>query len=230
MAHNKGNMQITLNPSVIQQIKSLQTGSEKAVKSTVSDFKSRGPGWVASAVTAMYNIKKAEIIPAKEKKNKDKRMAGSIKASGDTIGTMSITYEGRLLTPVHFGMRPSTPPEGRSYTLKATIFKGKPTVIGRYKNKQIRPGGPFSEKSHNILMSTGAKDDKDGDEKKVKYIPFQRMSRSRKDIKKFTTVSVPQMITNEAVAEQINASINEGLGKRLEHHLKRFAGKKNSQK
>jgi hypothetical protein len=45
------------------------------------------------------------------------------------------------------------------------------------------------------------------------------MSKNRKDIKKFTTLSVPQMITNEEVANDIRATLNENIEKRLDHHI-----------
>ena len=51
------------------------------------------------------------------------------------------------------------------------------------------------------------------------YIPFQREGDGRTPIKSIKTVSVPQMITNPQVSEKITEAIDEGLRKRLEHHL-----------
>ena len=51
------------------------------------------------------------------------------------------------------------------------------------------------------------------------YIPFQREGDRRTPIKSIKTVSVPQMITNPRVSEKITEAIDEGLRKRLEHHL-----------
>ena len=45
------------------------------------------------------------------------------------------------------------------------------------------------------------------------------MSKNRKDIKKFTTLSVPQMITNEEVSKDIRSTLNENIEKRLDHHM-----------
>lgn len=70
-------------------------------------------------------------------------MAGSIQITGETIEELAITYKGRLLTPVHFGMTPKAPPRGKSYTLKASVLKGQKKVIGRYLNTRT-PSGPFS--------------------------------------------------------------------------------------
>ena len=160
--------------------------------------------------------KKSEITPSGS--GKPKKMAGSIQVRGETIEEMTITYSGRLLTPVHFGMTPKTPPAGKSYTLKMQVVKGQKKVIGRYKNTRT-PGGPYSERSHNILMGTG-NTKADG----VGYIPFQRMSRTRTDIQKFTTISVPQMITSDRTNEAIMLRLNTETSKRLEHHMKRALG------
>ena len=145
-------------------------------------------------------------------------MAGSINITGDTIEELTLVYKGRLLTPVHFGMTPKAPPAGKSYTLKAQILKGSKKVIGRYKNTRT-PGGPFSQRSHNILMGTG-NTKADG----TSWIPFQRMSKTRTDIQKLTTISVPQMITSDRTNEAIMLRINTETAKRLDHHMKRALG------
>lgn len=116
-------------------------------------------------------------------------------------------------------MTPKAPPRGKSYTLKASVLKGQKKVIGRYLNTRT-PGGPYSERSHNILMGTG--NTKDGG---VSAIPFQRMSRTRTDIKKFTTISVPSMITSERTNEKIMTRLQEETAKRLQHNLDRALGK-----
>ena len=154
---------------LLDQVQEIDEKGRKAVKATVRDVKSRAPSWIAQEVTQVYNIKKSEITPSSGKGAKPKKMAGSIQVRGETIEEMTITYSGRLLTPVHFGMTPKTPPAGKSYTLKMQVVKGQKKVIGRYKNTRT-PGGPYSERSHNILMGTG-NTKADG----VGYIPFQRM-------------------------------------------------------
>ena len=143
---------------------------------------------------------------------------GSIQITGETIEELAITYKGRLLTPVHFGMTPKAPPRGKSYTLKAQVLKGQKKVVGRYLNTRT-PGGPFSQRSHNILMGTG-NTKSDG----TSWIPFQRMSKTRTDIKKLTTISVPQMITSDRTNEAIMLRLNTETSKRLEHHMKRALG------
>lgn len=197
-------------------VQAIEAGGRKAITSTVKDVKARAPGWIAQEVTAIYNIKKGEITPSSG--GKPKKMAGSIRITGETIEELTLTYKGRLLTPVHFGMTPKAPPKGKSYTLKVQVLKGSKKVLGRYKNTRT-PGGPFSQRSHNILMGTG--NTKEGG---TNWIPFQRMSKTRTDIKKVTTISVPQMITSDRTNEAIMLRLNTETAKRLDHHMKRALG------
>lgn len=197
-------------------VQAIEAGGRKAITSTVKDVKARAPGWIAQEVTAVYNIKKGEITPSSG--GKPKKMAGSIRITGETIEELTLTYKGRLLTPVHFGMTPKAPPKGKSYTLKVQVLKGSKKVLGRYKNTRT-PGGPFSQRSHNILMGTG--NTKEGG---TNWIPFQRMSKTRTDIKKVTTISVPQMITSDRTNEAIMLRLNTETAKRLDHHTKRALG------
>lgn len=197
-------------------VQAIEAGGRKAITSTVKDVKARAPGWIAQEVTAVYNIKKGEITPSSG--GKPKKMAGSIRITGETIEELTLTYKGRLLTPVHFGMTPKAPPKGKSYTLKVQVLKGSKKVLGRYKNTRT-PGGPFSQRSHNILMGTG-----NTQEGGTNWIPFQRMSKTRTDIKKVTTISVPQMITSDRTNEAIMLRLNTETAKRLDRHLKRALG------
>ena len=218
MPKNSISAQLSNLQQLVADLEAIENGGKKAISNTIKDVKARAPGWIAQEVTAVYNIKKGEITPSGKNSGKPKKMAGSVSVSGETIEELTITYSGRLLTPVHFGMTPKTAPPGKSYTLRMQVVKGQKKVIGRYLNTRT-PGGPYSERSHNILMGTG--NTKAGG---VSAIPFQRMSRTRTDIKKFTTISVPSMITSERTNEAIMLRLNTETSKRLEHHMKRALG------
>lgn len=217
MPKNSISAQLSNLQQLVADLEAIENGGKKAISNTIKDVKARAPGWIAQEVTAVYNIKKSEITPSGS--GKPKKMAGSIQITGETIEELTITYSGRLLTPVHFGMTPKTAPPGKSYTLRMQVVKGQKKVIGRYLNTRT-PGGPYSERSHNILMGTG--NTKAGG---VSAIPFQRMSRTRTDIKKFTTISVPSMITSERTNEKIMTRLQEETAKRLQHNLDRALGK-----
>ena len=57
------------------------------------------------------------------------------------------------------------------------------------------------------------------------YLPFQRKSADRDDIKAIKVISLPQMISREPTTGNIQQAIKEGLGKRLDHHMNRYMGK-----
>ena len=219
MPKNSISAQLSNLQQLVADLEAIENGGKKAISNTIKDVKARAPGWIAQEVTSVYNIKKGEITPSGKNSSKPKKMAGSVSVSGETIEELTITYSGRLLTPVHFGMTPKTAPPGKSYTLRMQVVKGQKKVIGRYLNTRT-PGGPYSERSHNILMGTG--NTKAGG---VSAIPFQRMSRTRTDIKKFTTISVPSMITSERTNEKIMTRLQEETAKRLQHNLDRALGK-----
>ena len=214
-----GSVQVKIKnlKDVKKQLDKMQKAPKKVQEMTAKDFKKRAPGWVSDEVRKEYNIKKADVKP--------------IRVKGDTLSTVTIVYKGKLLTPVHFSMTPKAPNPGRGYTLKATIKKGDRKTLGQVKklSKKQRQniGRNFthqstrsSSKSPIMLMHTGNK--KAGG---TNYIPFQRQSQRRNDLKAIKTLSIPQMVSNPKVEENIQAAISEKLGERLTHHFERYIGK-----
>lgn len=189
---------------VLSDIERKKATTKVAMKRIVSDYKSRAPAWVSQEVTKVYNIKKSEINA------KSGKGAGSIQAKGDTVETATLVYSGRLLTPLHFGMTPRVPPQGKNYTIRAQIKKGKKVTIGKYKRKRVK-GGPHSEKSGYILFPTSSAG--------ASFIPMQRIG---KQITKFSTLSMPQMVSNEKVSDAIHRTISEKMKPRIEKHLEKL--------
>ena len=177
---------------------------------TLKDMRSRAPGKVADAVRAVYNIKKSEIMPSKEEKS-----AGSIKVRGENLMALKLIYEGRRLTPLHFGMTPKQKPEKKKYKIKAKIKKGKPWIF----TPENENGGVFlapASKSSSTI------------------IPWERHSEKRFDISPIKTMSLPQMVGpnpetgeggNSVVMEQMGKSLTELLDTRFNYHLKRHLDK-----
>lgn len=195
MATGAMNVVIENYQSLVNDIQNIEKQSKKAVQRTISDFKSRGPGWVSQEIVKEYNIKKKDINEAKKGVSKG---GNKIRIAGTSVDNLSILYRGRLLTPTHFGMRPTVrPAKNKPYAVTAQIKKGGGRkVLGR--SVFLAPSG-----------SAG-----------TKQIPFQRRGEARIPIDVIKTLSVPQMVTNEKVAENIQKRMKEELGKRLEHHLK----------
>lgn len=197
-----------------QQLEEMKKAPKAVMNAMTSDAKKRVPGWVATEVAKVYGVKKGEITGGK---------LGTVKVKGESFDQVKIEYSGRVLTPTHFGMKP-TSPNGGSYTLKATIIKGQRVTLGKVKKltkKQRaamgknfrRQGSQTSDHSPVMLMRTGST-----------YIPFQRKSFDRKDVEAIKTLSMPQTISSDRAQEGIQNAINEGLVKRLDHHMKRYMG------
>lgn len=195
-----------------KKLDSMKKAPEKVIKRTMSDIRTRVPGWVATEVTKVYGIKKKEIT------NHD---VGKVKVEGSKPTNARIRYTGRVLTPTHFGMAPTEPAANRgAYTLKASIVKGKRSTLGKVKSltkKQrkamaknfTRSGTRKSDHSPIMLMRTGRI-----------YIPFQRKSTRRSDVEVIKSISLPQMVSSERTKEGIQQAINAGLQKRLNQHMK----------
>ncbi len=207
-----------------EKLGKMDAQSQTVVKRTISDFKSRAPAWVSAAVTEEYAIKKAEVKGAM---TGVKKGIGKIKVAGVTVDEISLVYSGRLLTPTHFKMKPATPPKKRE--------KDKRLIPGQ-NIRSDKAVGPVAAVSPLAPYQVTAEIKKGkrvtfpgqvflGTNKGAGYIPFQRESDERIDIKSIKTVSIPQMITNEKVGEEIQKKIDEGLGKRLEHHLQQQLAK-----
>lgn len=179
---------------------------------TLSDVRKRAPSWIGQEVAAQYGIKKSEVGDGKTSK---------LKIEGNKLPDVTLKYSGRVLTPTHFNMTPKAPkPGGGSYTLKASIFKGKRTTLGKVKKltkkqraalgKNFRKEGTQNSDHSPIMLMAP----------KGKYLPFQRKSTRRNDVDIIKTLSVPQMISSERVKPNIQKALDEKLGKRLDHHLK----------
>lgn len=206
-----------------KQIDGMKKAPRKVVKAITSDAKKRVHGWVAAEVSKVYGVKKGEITGQK---------IGTVKPRGESIEQVQIVYTGRVLTPTHFGMSPKAPkPDRGAYTLKATVIKGERTTLGKVKKltkKQraelaknfTRSGSQNSDHSPIMLMHTG-----NAKSEGTNYIPFQRKSKDRDNVEAIKTLSLPQMVSSKRTEEGIQTAINNGIGKRLDHHMKRYMGK-----
>ena len=200
-----------------KQLEDMKKAPKQVMKNLTADAVRRVPGWIATEVSKTYGVKKGEITGNK---------IGSVRVEGKSFDQVKIIYKGRVLTPTHFGMSPKAPKPSRgSYTLKAAIIKGERQALGKVKKltkKQraalsknfTRSGTQNSDHSPIMLMPTGST-----------YIPFQRKSVRRSDVEAIKTVSLPQMVSSKRTEEGIQTAINEGLGKRLDHHMQRYMGK-----
>ena len=165
---------------------------------TLKDLNSRAPGKVADAVRSVYNIKKNEITC---KKGFSKTSAGSIGVQGKELAEFTLHYEGRVLTPIHFGMTPKVRPEGKKK------YKVKAKIKGQQRKTFVAPEGG------GVFLAPASKS--------ATTIAWFRNSESRYDITPIKTISLPQMVDNPDVREVIHDELGEILDKRFSHHMNR---------
>ena len=201
-----------------KQLKKIEKQSDVAMQRILSDSKKLVPGWIATEAVKRYNLTKDEFTGGK---------LGKIKVKGDSLESAAIVYKGRMLTPVHFDMKPLAP-TGGSYTLKATILKGQRKTLGKVKKLTKKQkaalgknftGSGTQNSDHSPIMLMPIKTKK---EDGLKYIPFQRKSKDRNDIEPIKTVSLPQMVSHDGhtLKPEIAEVVDKKLQKRLDHHLK----------
>lgn len=206
--------------AIKKQIEKMKKAPKKVIDSTMKEIKSknRGQSWIAQGVAQRYNIKAKEITGQK---------VGRVSFKGDGIKNLQIEYEGRLLTPTHFGMAPKKPGKG-TYTLKYKVMNsGKEfnQTVKKMSKKQraalgknfTRSGSRNSPQSPWMLQRAGAASGT--------YIPFQRRTQPGKMRYVQRAVSLPQMITegkNGPMHQEVAQSFNENLEKRLNHYLEKY--------
>lgn len=221
---SKGFMNISIADyaKLCTNLKAINADAEKAISRTVSDFKSRVPGWVSAAVCEEYTIKKSEVKDALTGEKK----IGYIKVSGMVVDNVRLEYDGRRLTPVHFKMTPKKPSEKRDK--KKRLIPGE-NIEGF--SGEVAPINPFRKYTIKVEIHKGKKEILNGKQGRSKpfladngygtNIPFQRKGDLRTNMVSVRTTSVPQMVTNKKVSEDIQKRIDEGMKARLEHHVQR---------
>lgn len=196
---------------------------------TLKDMRSRAPGKVADAVRSVYNIKKSDLMPTKEQT--DLKRAGTIQARGTDIMSFKLIYEGRRLTPLHFGMN-FTPKNVLEEPFKIKKKKGKEIKIRKEQKitAKIKKGKKFEFKPENedggVFLAPARKGSS-------RILPWERYSSKSYDISPIKTMSLPQMVGpseggqggNPIVMKQISDSLTELLDTRFRYHYKKHTGK-----
>jgi hypothetical protein len=144
-------------------------------------------------------VPKDYAIKAKEVKDS---FRGGIKRPTRSNLEASLTSKGNALSLAHFPHSPSTP-SSRKYKVKATIKKN-----GGRKIIQSTPK-PF-------VMTTGARSAEG-----MQYNIFKREGAERLPVKVLRTLSIPQMITNENLTEEIQNFATDKFNERLQHEIER---------
>lgn len=203
---------------VAREIMGINDKAEKFIKYTMSDVKSRGPGWIAKGVAEEYNASSAKV-----------KSFGRLKVKGN-LQHLQFKYSGAALDVMDF---PHTPkelnPRYKSYTLTSTVKRGKKKEINKVKRptkaqyrkniaKNFRREGTRNSPSSPVMLMRMSN--------QRNYHPFQRVSKNRTDLEmRSKTVSLPQMVTigeNGPLHPAPAKYFNDGITKRVERGRSRF--------
>lgn len=202
-------------PDLKRKLDRLKDAPEKAMKAMNRDAKKAVKAIVQAEIVRTYNVTPAQL--------KSKEL-GTIRVKGKILDSLEFQYRGRPLTPTHFSMSPQSPPGG-AYTLSATFVRGSRKTLGEIKEltpaqrKKLarnfkRTKMRTSQKSPIMLMPAG--------KNSGRYIPFQRQSTNRKDIKAIKTTSLAQMVSSPRTQAKIQTAIQADMNKRLDGYLDKY--------
>lgn len=197
------------------QLDKLEDRCNKAIRSTLSDFKKRGPGWISKEVKAKYNIK-GNISKTSS--------IGKVRTLyvGESI---EIKYSGHTLTPIYFGITPKSPqrkPMKKTYKIPGAGINTASDVVTMQRIKKSNVYVTIKDRKKQLLQGKYNTPVFFIKSKTGKNLPFQRKGSNPKPIVAIRTVSLPQMVGNEEVKVQIQSTIERELGKRVEHNLMRY--------
>lgn len=147
----------------------------------------------AQFVTKSYAVKSSEV---------KETFRGRIKKPSKTDLSASITSVGHTLSFAHFPFTPKSPKRGGKSVFQNAVM----VTIKKSKGKVLSKVG--------FVATTGAKS-----EDKTQYNVFKRLGKSRLPIAPIRTLSIPQMITNENVGNQIQEAAAQKFEERLEHEI-----------
>lgn len=172
--------------------KEVGTATKRALNRAIDHIISKS----GQLVSKVYSIKSGDV----------KKSFKRIKRPSDSDLTASVTSSSHLLSLGRFPHSPTTPIKNTRRSKRQVKVQIKKT--GGKKTVETSPK-PF-------IAGTGALS-----EDKIQYNIFKRVGSSRLPIQIIRTLSIPQMITNAQVAEQILESANKVLNERLEHEITR---------
>lgn len=224
MAKNDSIDIMCLTRAVDRYVASITKDSEELVKCVMSDYKRKSQTVAKNAIAKVYNVKKSKIFAG------DKGL-GTLSLTGSLPSMdLGLKFTGPTLRPMHFAMRPTTPPAGeKPYKLTQMVYKGKREQIGEFKRpkrKGRKRGASTSDSSPTMLFHRTEKQEPGrAYEKTYDYVPGRRTQAKRLPLTTFTTTSLAGMVRNEDVKNQIVAESEGYLLKRIEHHYKRLMQK-----
>lgn len=190
---------------IISQINGINPQLRKVFDKTARNCKTSAPTEITKAVTAVYGIDRTRMVDeGKLAKRYAKTVIGQVKVHGAQLTVIRLTYKGRVLSPRSFKMKPNSLPETskkrKKQKISAEIFKKQ--------RKDLTGKRAYGTPVFLAPTPQGI------------VLPFQRKYEDKKyPIYAIRSVSIPQMIENEKVTEDINQRIDKLYTSKLEKNV-----------
>lgn len=200
---------------LMQKLQNIDKAGQTAIKRTVSDFKSRAPGWIKQGVQQFYGVDASGLRSAGPRKTNG---ATHVHISGIQVEGATLEYKGGMLTTKHFHQKGKSP--------KGYDKRNKRIIPGQYTSNggtavwaaRPKPGrisvqvlsGSAANLPADAFLAAG---------KGGTVLPFQRVGDARKPLLVIKAISAPQMISSERAKDTIEQLISENLEKRFDNHM-----------
>lgn len=168
--------------------------SDKALRATMSDVRSRSKGWIAQAVTELYTVSKGDVSGGKV----------DISFQGDEHNLQMI-YTGSPLAMDRYSYTPTSRPGG-DYNTYAEVERGKTVQVGEYTRK--RTGKHVMHSSYLIMNNLTARIGKRPD-------PFYE---------KMHGPAIPSIMASDHGRPNVEKVMQEKVEERIDHEMDRFFG------
>lgn len=196
---------IFIDTKQIDKLSSELKGFEKEVKSATRLALNRTINHVITkagqTVSKLYAVKSTEVKAT---------FKGGIKKPTNNDLSTRVLSVGHTLSIAHFPHNPNNPLLAKMIAIRYNNSKIK-VKIKKSEGYKVINGNPGA-----FIASTGAKSDSG-----VQFNVFKRVGKARLPIKVIRTLSIPQMITNEVVASQVQEAATQKLSERFEHEIDR---------
>lgn len=217
MAYTKINIEVKNAKQVIKELDNVLHPLKVPIQRTVSDFKSRAPGWASKVIAKHYGVNRRDITEAIV----SKKAMGKFYIQGEAIDNMCIIFAGRPLTPIHFNMMPNNPGQRKKEKIiKIGKKDGKKKVLTISKPEHYDVSAEIIKSNRKVFNPRGGGVFIAPAAAGQTLIPWHREA-GTKDIEPIKTLSVPQMVAAQRVRKDMQDTLNKNVEKRFLHNLKR---------
>ena len=186
---------IRIDTSALNQLTKDLKGFEKEIPGAVTAAVNRVVDFAytqaAREVTNIYALKQSDV---KKTMRKYKASAGSMKAK--------VQSKGSTVSLASFPHTPTAPVTGKS------IGGKRPKALVKVRIKKGAPMTPINSSPKAFLQKANGS-----------TVIFKRKGKARTPVEALKTLSVPQMISNEAVSAKITDTTQAQLQKRIMHEV-----------